>query len=227
MLEFIMLGDAVDGGGDTLLLFQASVEQTSVPVDVAKTTRLITRWDSPAGVTNAQQKFGDYSFQTLNGGFYLSAMDKHDLVFSADEDFTIEWFARHISLLSGSYLIAFEAVSTNSALYRDGSNLILCDNAGNIAQWTYGSGFPVHVWHHIAIVGNDTTLTLYVDGVARSSIANRAGWSTSASDAVIMGRGGPGNSGGRSYCYMDQFRISKLARYTDNFTPPTEPFKLD
>lgn len=226
MLGLILLNGEYKSGSNTALLFQASAEQTTVPIDFAKRDRVVARWDTYTAPTNDSPFTSGYSFSCGLGGYLLTAINKQDLVFTPEQDFTIEWFSKHTTFLEGSYLFGFEAVSTNSALYRTGGNLTLRDNAGNLAQIAI-SVLTFNVWHHIAIVGSGTTITLYIDGVARASISNRAGWSTSIADAVIMGRGGAGNSGGRAYCKMDQFRVSRLARYTGDFTPPTEPFTLD
>ena len=227
MLELMALGKEIPAGLNTALLFQASPEQTLVPVDRAKPTRKITRWDNPAGVVSGGPVTSDYSFQCNLGGYQLAPDDKPDLVFMPGQDFTVEWFAKHGNFLNGCYLIAFDALSTRSALYRDGTAMVLTDSAGSEARFIYGTTFPLNVWHHIAIVGKDNVMTLYIDGIARISLQDWSGFSTPQSTAVIMGRGGAVNSGGRSYCQMDQFRISKVARYDRDFTPTTVPFVLD
>jgi len=94
-------------------------------------------------------------------------------------------------------------------------------------------------WHHVAVVRSDTGgLAIYVDGRLDASTAGPAGnisyrdgrSTTSANDPYLiigaekhdLGEAFPSYSG-----FLDEIRISNLARYSAPFTPPSGPFTSD
>ena len=78
-------------------------------------------------------------------------------------------------------------------------------------------------WHHYAIVYRAKTLYVYLDGVLKLTkvcnltISNFGSQLTSGTFANNLSR--------TMYGVLDEFRISNIARYTANFTPPNSPFK--
>jgi hypothetical protein len=102
-------------------------------------------------------------------------------------------------------------------------NLINADSGGNGIGTTT---VTQNAWNHIAYVRNGTTWMLFVNGNRdlnltglSGTIPNRAtsqkaigAWWSTASIAQASG-------------YISDFRITKYARYTANFTPATSAFK--
>ena len=90
---------------------------------------------------------------------------------------------------------------------------------GWVVAANYGSSVADGAWHHIAVVGDGTNITVYVDGASICSVAH-PNWSFGVD---IQGFG---TSAFSSYGspYIDEFRYSNIARYTGNFTPPTAEF---
>ena len=82
----------------------------------------------------------------------------------------------------------------------------------------YGSGVTANTWHHIAVVGDGTNITVYLNGTSIYSGAH-INWS---SGAGYQSFGTPYYGTGQ--IYIDEFRYSDIARYTSNFTPPTAEF---
>jgi Protein of unknown function (DUF2612)/PASTA domain/Concanavalin A-like lectin/glucanases superfamily len=82
-------------------------------------------------------------------------------------------------------------------------------------------------WYHWALVRESGNVTLYLNGIAVNAIP--ANWGTAAPQAgarAIFGWS-PYIGGGIDTGYLDEMRVtSGLARYTSNFTPPTQPFGL-
>ena len=85
-------------------------------------------------------------------------------------------------------------------------------------------------WHHIAVVYDGTNITLFYDGVEKGSITGSYyGLSTKEDSGSPLPRnlniGGGGVYGaGTSYWYdgwIDELRISNVARYSTTFTPET------
>ena len=78
-------------------------------------------------------------------------------------------------------------------------------------------------WTHVAFCRNNNSNKLYINGTLVSE--NTTGNLYSASTPYIGY--GTGNSGHSKTCAMDEFRISSIARWTSNFTPPTSAYTLD
>ena len=76
-------------------------------------------------------------------------------------------------------------------------------------------------WSHVALVRNGSAFAIYLNG---TSVA------TASSSNALLASGnalsiGANLSGGQPYTgYIDEVRISKMARYTSNFTAPDESF---
>lgn len=86
----------------------------------------------------------------------------------------------------------------------------------------------VNTWHHVAVVRNGNTWTMYVDGIAQATTTTGSYTitQTAASNPSYVGTGA--YSTGRTFTgYIDDLRVTKgIARYTANFSVPTSPFPL-
>jgi hypothetical protein len=96
-------------------------------------------------------------------------------------------------------------------------------------------------WHHVAVTRNTSSgeLAIYVDGVQDAvgtgptgDVSYRNGRQTDFpnSDPYLV-IGAEKHDAGREYPsyrgMIDEFRVSSVIRYTDDFTPPTSPFSPD
>jgi hypothetical protein len=80
------------------------------------------------------------------------------------------------------------------------------------------STISTNTWYHVAGVRSGTTFYLFLGGTSQGTL-------TSVTAAVSNGAGYFGMNGIYPYTgYIDEMRISRMARYTSNFTPATEPF---
>lgn len=89
----------------------------------------------------------------------------------------------------------------------------------------YASGWlgtlTLNLWYYIAIVVSGGYCKVYKDGVLWTSFpAEFAGM-----DTLYFGRWALQDVERGFPALIDEFRISNIARYTANFTPPTQPFK--
>jgi hypothetical protein len=83
--------------------------------------------------------------------------------------------------------------------------------------------FGTDTWRHCAIVsyGNGSNM-FYIDGTA--FLGDASGWtSTGANKQITFGGGNSSNPA----VWYDEIRISDVARYSSNFTPPTAAFVND
>ncbi len=82
-------------------------------------------------------------------------------------------------------------------------------------------------WHHFALVLNAGVVTAYLDGVAFGTTTTLWNPTTydnqNAGTYVLIGSFPRGNTS-QLISYIDEFRVSSIARYTANFTPPTAAF---
>lgn len=145
--------------------------------------------------------------------------------------FTIEWWmyltAPWDTVGTGSIGIIGQKAGdsfTGWQVYRDGGyptkinfRLGLQNNFPSVSTPSVG------IWEHWAICRNETALTWYKDGIAESIQTN----SYNTNESVILNIGFSQTWSGYFGGYLDDIRISNIARYTNDFTPPTVPFAYD
>jgi hypothetical protein len=138
--------------------------------------------------------------------------------------FTVEFFVYITSFNSGSYgdwTGVFNGSSAGWLIYQNGSTLDVYINGSTVCSASMPS---TGAWHHIALTRDGTTLRLFVDG---TSVATSTA-SLGADQDQPLRIGGDTDPGAYSRNglngYIDEFRISHVARYTSNFTPTTEAF---
>jgi hypothetical protein len=149
-------------------------------------------------------------------------------------DFTIEFWIN--ASASGSYnqVIGCQNIDPDNGAWRI-SNRFVGVNGGNAIHFARGNGSsfdefsrPINVndglWHHVAAVRSSGNVGIYVDGVLQGATVSIPGTCTS-SNALRIGynpRDGQYLSG-----YLNDVRITKgVARYTSNFSVPTEAFPI-
>jgi hypothetical protein len=99
-----------------------------------------------------------------------------------------------------------------------------------LGQYT-SSGF-LKQWNHIAVVREplDGSIHFYVNGVENSSTASNQvidnDIANSADHDLAIGYYQASSDSRNFDGYVDDFRISTVARYTSNFTAPTEPLPV-
>ena len=86
-----------------------------------------------------------------------------------------------------------------------------------------------NAWTHVAIVRSGVNHYIFADGVLSASFStpNNYALLDKSVELIIGGLMGSGDRTrwGRFDGYIDEFRFTKgIARYTENFTPPTKPF---
>jgi hypothetical protein len=81
--------------------------------------------------------------------------------------------------------------------------------------------FPSQQWSHLALTREGSTLRYFVNGV---QLGTGTYSGTANFTNMNLGRYVPNNNAAFNG-YVDQFRLTKdVARYTENFTPPTQAF---
>lgn len=184
-----------------------------------------------AQISTTQSKWGGSSMYFDGTGDYLTTYDQTYKSSLGSGDWTFECWVYVVALpASSSVPTAFYHLKNDSALattvfvielsntgainLSTGTSLIASGTAGKI---TTGS------WIHFACVRYNGTIKTYFNGTSDISVANTTtyngsyvqigAWRYSGYDYSLNG-------------YMDDVRITKYARYTANFTPPTATFPV-
>ncbi len=102
----------------------------------------------------------------------------------------------------------------------------LCASSTSASLMVYGSTavsgitLTANTWQHIAIVRSGNTWKVYVNGVSAGS-----GTNSNTIDCTVSGIGGSVSGTNYFNGYVDEIRITRgVARYTANFTPPSQAF---
>lgn len=135
-------------------------------------------------------------------------------------DFTIEG---HIQCTS--------AVRKNNYIFDAGANGMVfkliddrwkLSNAGGPAMIDTNVKTTLNQWYHFAIVRQGALVKMFIDGVMIGQVVF-----TAVMNATTFTWGNYGGGGAYSHeGKLDACRISLLARYTGNFTPPMSPFPV-
>jgi hypothetical protein len=193
-----------------------------------------------AQVSTAQKKFGTGSMYFDGSGDYLQMPATQNVAFSTG-DFTIEFWAysgdvsgstqrSHLqtSTTAGGFSTSYNTGITffqgaTAALGQLNGGLAVALGTGGSYSVVGGSSvLTANTWQHIALTRSGNSVRLFADGVQVGSTLTY----TSSIDATNMVIGGAYQTTYFLYLgYIDDLRITKgYARYTANFTPPTEAF---
>lgn len=154
-------------------------------------------------------------------------------------DFTIEFWINAPAQLNFSSLLRFVmpggASSNGPALLLDspgsggaGTLQITAEGDGSWTGSIISGTFPVNTWTHVAFVlDTASNLTnIYIGGVLTTSLPGWGHASMASNNGGVLNIGHAAFvDGGQGFQgFIDEFRLSRIAVYTSNFTPPTAPF---
>jgi type II secretory pathway pseudopilin PulG len=190
-----------------------------------------------AQVSTAQSKFGGASGYFDGSGDYLSSADSDDWQLDAGNGspFTIDGWFRWNSLANGYQQLTGQYIDGNNHwmlyLYTYGNKLEFYNYVGGSQSicfkidWTPST----NTWYHIALVridnGNSaSSWRIFINGVSQTLTLQAGAW-----NGTINNWAAPLTVGTLTTQYfngwIDEFRISKgIARWTENFTPPTAAY---
>jgi hypothetical protein len=158
---------------------------------------------------------GSFDFVGQSSGVYR-ASDTLTLGSSEYQPFTVEMWFKCTS--NGSPQMLFNTGAIQLVVASSGA-VSAAQGAANISSAS--TGFDDGNWHHVAAVKNTSrTLFLYVDGVYAGE--GFTSFNSPSGDYISIGHY-PG-IGWTVNGFVDEVRVTKLQRYTANFTPPTAAF---
>jgi hypothetical protein len=210
----------------SLLLHMNGANGGSVFTDNSPRSKTANFIDNPITRTD-KFKFPPSSFfgdtTTSNNGSAIWFASNPDFGFGTGE-FTIEFFINTIYITSSRRTVMSFGESTGSAK--------ITIYAAKLEWFTYSSyvlqstDIANGAWRHVAITRKNSTYYLFIDGKKVSESAT-AGSVDMPANLLIVGAGNRASLSTRSAFpgWLDDIRITKgVARYTADFTPPTEPF---
>lgn len=172
-------------------------------------------------VSTSTKKYGTGSIAFDGDGDELLVAATSSYLTFGTGNFTIETWAYFNSL--GGLKVLFDWRDASGpqggyiTLYFSGSTLYLYDGSGNVVN---SGSLSTGQWYHIALTRNSGTTRMFVDGTLKTSASNSTNYQSPQNGYLtIAGL----NTDFPLSCYLDDIRLTKgVARYTANFTPPTQ-----
>lgn len=179
--------------------------------------------------STTQEKFGTSSLYLGNsGGPHIECPDAPELRFQGD--FTLDFWiwlttnpvATTEFITKIGPVIAFYSPVYVEANSGGGVDVYMSSNgtSWDIMTSLYSGTFSNNAWHHIALVRSGNNFTIYRDGTAAATISSSL-QPVQSTDPLQIGTQFAAVDG-----YIDELRISKVARWTADFTPPAQPYIL-
>jgi hypothetical protein len=169
-----------------------------------------------AQISTSIKKYGSASMYFDGSTSYLKGQSGPS--YSLTGDFTIECWV-YLTTASGTKTI-FTNRTTGGA-----AGLAWVTQSGSAALSIYTNGgfsaasstaITLNTWTHVALTRSGSTITQWLNGVSVATVSNSSSF-TEAQCYI-----GANNSGTELWPgYIDDLRITKVARYTASFTPPT------
>lgn len=186
--------------------------------DYSKDGRIVTSRFSSPEYSTTQVKFGNSSMYFDGGSSYL-AIDSVCADLVGEETYTIEgWFYHNNTNLEALFAFNTSTGSDREVLFED-------RYIGGSGTTYFDTDLPGNEWAHVAMVRTATTLKVFMNGVIIVNIPVTTTSPIIATDLFSIGQqfnGGLDRSN-EFDGYIQDFVITKgVAKYSDNFTPPTE-----
>jgi hypothetical protein len=218
-------------GAVSLLLHGDGTNGSTTIVDNSPSPKTVTAVGN-AQISTAQSKFGGSSLAFDGNGDYLILTTTSDFAFGTS-DFTIEFWA-YVPTAEASNLLPIFDNDYNSgggvavAIRQNDGFFGIAPQAGGVGfnYCVFSASFTLNTWNHFAMVSTGGAYKAFLNG---SECSLTSGSTTALSISRSSGTTAIGlliqqpsfDMGG----YIDDFRITKgVARYTADFTPPTQPF---
>ena len=222
--------DTTTNDTNTMLLLQSETSNGSTTFTDTVGNNTFTKSGSVRHDTGTA-KFGSSSIYFL-GNTYITTPDNDSYFDFGTGDFTLEAWV-YLSGTGPGGLIDQSAsgASSNSAyiLYFDGTDFGTYFSSQDANSWNYSAqgstSRSTGQWYHVAGVRNGANLTTYVNGTSTAQITSLSGVELhNSSRNISFGIQNADSPSSYLDGYMEEIRISNIARYTSNFTAPSSPF---
>jgi hypothetical protein len=181
-------------------------------------------------INTITKEFGNSSGYFNGSGNYLSTPHDSNFNFGQSGNFTIDFWINptdYARTLSGIISTVYDStVVSGFTIYFDTSGNLKANSTANGTAWEIGgtillNTISVNTWTHIAVVKEGSNLYAFKNGIKGSSITFTQ-TATNTNNLLIgtLGTVNPWYFKG----YIDELRISNIARWTSNFTPPIQEY---
>lgn len=208
-----------------LMLHCDGADASTTFTDSSASAHTVTSVDD-VQIDTAQKKFGTAS------GLFDGTLDHLDIPDSSDwhlasGDFTIDCWIRFNALPPNGGEANLFYQPTDGSGSQCGTYIY--NNAGTYSiqwyaelatvyvlylEWTWTTP-TINTWYHVAVVRYGSSWKAYVDGVSLGEFTDSSTMPNCSSNVEIGILNG----------WLDEYRVSKgIARWTANFTPPTEAY---
>lgn len=211
--------------GYTKLMLHCDGEDGSqIFIDSSLVPKIVTVYGN-AQIDTAQYKFGGASVLFDGSGDYLSTPDSPDFDFDGDTGaFTIDARIRLATVSLNYQAIVTKGGSQSYGFYIKYNQLhFQFYREGWRTHTSSSANLEINTWYHVVIVFDITnnSIKMYKDGIEVYS-ASETNDPIPDTTALLIGF-----DTGAVYFdgWIDELRVSKgIARWTENFTPPTSPY---
>ncbi len=219
---FVVYQDGNEGGNDSftklLLHFDGNFSDSSASNHTLTNRNNVTFQSSPNSPHNT-----DSDIANFNAAHYIDTPDSEDWNLGS-EDFTIDFWV-YFNQITGSGVHDFVGQQTDGSNYM---NMVYQESNDKLTWQVPGVKSPMisvdfdpaaSQWYHIALVRDGSSYEFFIDGVSQGTDTNSQAYPNYTGPLRI----------GQLFNYLDgkleEFRFTKgVARYTTNFTPPSEPY---
>jgi hypothetical protein len=176
--------------------------------------------------TTSEKKFGTAGGDFTVTGSYLSVPATASLNFAANASFTFDaWYK--VPSAGATLNNRFFQKGSNHAngygLFMSATNIYFGYEDANVVGFARNLVVGTGNWHHIAVVRNVDAVAIYLDGVSKDTATSGTAANHNAATYLAASPSSAG-SDDRWNGYMDEFRISNVARWTSGFTPETSAY---
>lgn len=179
-----------------------------------------------AQTSSNKLKFGSSSgsFGSASGYIYTGASS--DFTFSGDFTFDF-WIYFNSHLSASTFFSQWDGNTNNTAYLFEYSTVIggirLFTTAGPI-DWQFPWSPSDNTWYHVALVRSGSSVKCYINGSQIGTTVTDSSTIGNSANLNIIAREASRNNNSQLDGYIDEFRVSKVARWTSNFVPPTDAY---
>lgn len=219
------------------LLLHMNGSNNSTTITDSSASPLTFTANGDAKISTAQSKFGGASLALDGNGDYLSVSGGMPTKLQiGSSDFTVEFWVYlngtaqyavcgnlNDELGSGHWWVILNStfLGLHGVQFGTGSGT----GSGTVGRFGTAA-LSTATWLHVAVSRSGTSLRCFVDGTQLGSTVTLNNFTGSYTPPFWIGANYYTAPGSRRFFdgYLDELRVSTVARYTANFTPPSAPF---
>jgi hypothetical protein len=172
-------------------------------------------------------KFGNAcaSFGVSNTGTNNIKINNPERLELGTNDFTIEMWVYRTTIGTSQVILDMKSSASAEVVPTISFNSLnqVTYAANGLTRITSNDTIGANTWTHLAVIRNNLTTKMYINGVSQTQTFNDT--LNYVGSALRIGSSYQDNNGFRGL--MDEFRMSVTARYTADFTPPSEEYEYD